>query len=105
MASIYFILLIPFLTFCSENTQSIIIHKTEDLSVTLPTKGDEKIDFHDMLREIDSQLPDPESQQPPKTCRQRIFQNRTALIAAAGTISSGIIAGTVALIVHFTQEG
>lgn len=113
MKWIYITISITIFTFGVEKS-SITIHKTEDITVTIPD-GDDKLDFHKMLQEIDLYHRDLENPTPPstpitpspipKTFRERIFTNRTALIAATGTITSGIIAGTVALIVHFTKAG
>ena len=69
--------------------------------VTIPDVAGH-VDFHQMLGELDSQLP--ELVTPPTSLRQRIFQNRTALIAGCATLGSAAIAGTVALIVHFTSS-
>jgi len=81
---------------------AIEIHK-EDITITIPL-GDEKLyDFQEILKELNDNPGTIESQQqPPRTCRERIFQNRTPLIAACATLGSATIAGTIALIVHFT---
>lgn len=86
------------------NSPRITIHRDQDITITIP-EDDKKLDFHEMLKELDSHLADPEAAQfPPKNCRQRIFQNRTALIAGCATLGSATIAGTIALIVHFTAS-
>ena len=75
----------------------------EDITITIPL-GDEKLyGFQEILKELNDNPGTIESQQqPPTTCRERIFQNRAPLIAACATLGSATIAGTIALIVHFT---
>ena len=78
--------------------------QSEDITVNIPP-GDEKLyNFHEILKEFQDNPTTVESQQQPKNCRERIFQNRTAIIAACATLGSATIAGSIALIVHFTAS-
>jgi hypothetical protein len=79
-------------------------HSTDDV-IIMDDHLDQKVTFAEMMKESYN-IADIESSRPrPLTLRQRCSNNKVPLIAAGATITSALIAGSVALIVHFTQPG
>ena len=80
---------------------------TEDITINIPAGDERFFNLPEILKEFDDNYVIPitsiESQRP-KNCKERCFQNRTVIIAACATLASSTIAGTVALIVHFTAS-
>jgi hypothetical protein len=104
----YILLLLSFTLMGSESpSPRIEVHKTEDIMINIPI-GDEKLfNLPEILKELEDNhsFNQVESQIPrPKNCKERCIQNRTVIIAACATLASSTIAGTVALIVHFTAS-